>query len=56
MTTTIAIVLFLVFLFLSSMHFYWGFGGRWGSDAVFPTKADNTKFKMPGFYQRLLWL
>lgn len=48
MTSTIAIVLFLVFLFLSSIHFYWGFGGRWGSDAVFPTKADNTKFKMPG--------
>jgi hypothetical protein len=54
MTTTIAIVLFLVFLFLSFIHFYWGFGGRWGSDYVFPTKADNTKFKMPGVLPTLI--
>lgn len=41
MTTVIAIILFLIFLFISSIHFYWAFGGKWGSDAVLPTKDDN---------------
>lgn len=48
MTTIIAIILFLIFLFLSSIHFYWGVGGRWGSEAVIPTKDDNVKVMMPG--------
>jgi glucan phosphoethanolaminetransferase (alkaline phosphatase superfamily) len=38
---TIAIILFLIFLFISSIHFYWALGGKWGSDAVLPTKDDN---------------
>ena len=46
MTTIIAIILFLIFL--SSIHFYWGVGGRWGSEAVIPTKDDNVKVMMPG--------
>ncbi|MFD1629130.1 DUF3995 domain-containing protein [Pseudopedobacter beijingensis] len=41
MTTIIALVLFLIFLFISSIHFYWAFGGKWGSKAVLPTKDDN---------------
>ncbi|QDP85883.1 DUF3995 domain-containing protein [Chryseobacterium sp. SNU WT5] len=41
MTTIIAITLILIFLFISSIHFYWVFGGKWGSDAVLPTKEDN---------------
>lgn len=41
MTTVIAIILFLIFLFISSIHFYWAFGGKWGGDAVLPTKDDN---------------
>lgn len=49
MTTIISIILFLIFLFLSSIHIYWGFGGRWGKDAIIPTKNDNnTKVMMPG--------
>ncbi|MBK9936324.1 MAG: DUF3995 domain-containing protein [Cytophagaceae bacterium] len=28
-------------MFISSIHFYWAFGGKWGSDAVLPTKDDN---------------
>lgn len=48
MTTIISILLFLVFLFLSAIHFYWGVGGRWGSQTIFPTKDDNKKPKMPG--------
>jgi hypothetical protein len=43
MTTTIALILFPIFLFLSSIHIYWGFGGQWGNGAVVPTKDDNTK-------------
>ncbi|MBK8888179.1 MAG: DUF3995 domain-containing protein [Saprospiraceae bacterium] len=31
----------LIFLFISSIHFYWAFGGNWGSDGVLPTKDDN---------------
>lgn len=41
MTTVIAIILFLIFLFTSSIHFYWAFGGKWGIDAVLPTKDDK---------------
>ena len=48
MNTLIAVFLFLIFLFLSTMHFYWAFGGRWGSQAVFPTTDDSIKPKMPG--------
>ena len=48
MTTIFAIILFLIFLFLSSIHFYWGFGGRWGSEAVIPVKDNNAKVMMPG--------
>ncbi len=44
----LAILVFLVFLFLSSIHVYWGFGGRWGSQAVFPTKDDATPPVNPG--------
>lgn len=48
MTTTISVLLFMVFSFLSAFHFYWGLGGRWGSQAVFPTKDDNVKPKILG--------
>lgn len=48
MTTIISILLFLIFLFLSTIHIYWGFGGQWGNGAVIPTKEDNTKVMMPG--------
>ena len=48
MTTIFAIILFLIFLFLSSIHFYWGLGGRWGSEAVIPVKDNNVKVMMPG--------
>ena len=48
MTTIFAITLFLIFLFLSSIHFYWGLGGRWGSEDVIPVKDNNVKVMMPG--------
>ena len=48
MKTAIAILLFLVFLFLSLLHFYWGFGGKWGTKGVFPTKDDSVPTRNPG--------
>jgi hypothetical protein len=48
MTAIISTILFLIFLCLSAIHFYWCFGGRWGSQAVFPTKDSHTKPDMPG--------
>ncbi|KRD10100.1 hypothetical protein ASE21_10280 [Flavobacterium sp. Root901] len=44
----ISIVLFLLFLFLSVIHFYWGFGGKWGSQAVVPTKNNGIPVFIPG--------
>ena len=40
MTTLISIILFLIFLFLSVIHIYWGFGGKWGKDAAIPAKPN----------------
>lgn len=54
MTTVISVLLFLVFAFLSAIHFYWALGGRWGSQAVFPSKDDNVKPKMPGILPTLI--
>ncbi len=54
MTTTIAIFLFLLFLFLSGIHIYWGFGGKWASESVIPTKDDNVKVIMPGIIPSLI--
>ena len=47
MTTIIVIILITIFLFLSGLHIYWGFGGKWGNGAVIPTKNDNIKVMMP---------
>lgn len=55
MTTIIAIKLFTIFLLLSSIHFYWAFGGKWGSDAVLPTKDDDsTKVLTPSILPSLI--
>ncbi|MDX1959150.1 MAG: DUF3995 domain-containing protein [Leptospiraceae bacterium] len=48
MNTLLAIPLITIFLFLSSIHVYWGFGGKWGNGAVLPTKTDDEKVIMPG--------
>ena len=48
MVVVISILLFCVFLFLSSLHFYWAFGGRWGSQSVFPKSDDKRPTKNPG--------
>ena len=49
LNTTISILLFIIFLSLSAIHFYWGFGGRRLSDGVLPTKlGETTPTVMPG--------
>lgn len=48
MLSAISIILFLIFLLLSVLHGYWGFGGKWAGDAVVPTKDSNTRPNMPG--------
>lgn len=50
----IALLLFLIFLFLSSIHFYWAFGGKWGSTAVIPTKDDSQAAMNPGIIATLI--
>ncbi|WP_163411008.1 DUF3995 domain-containing protein [Flavobacterium ajazii] len=49
-----ALILFLVFLFLSSIHFYWAFGGKRGSQGVYPTKTDGSPMKPPGILATLI--
>ncbi len=49
MTSLLSILLSTVFFILSAIHFYWGFGGKWAFDDVYPTKEDGTSLaKVPG--------
>jgi hypothetical protein len=48
MILIIGIVLFVLFVFLASLHFYWSLGGKWGSDSAIPTK-ENQRVINPGF-------
>ena len=54
MTTIAAIILIIIFTFLSGLHVYWAFGGRWASDGVFPTTDEQTKLPMPGVIPTLI--
>lgn len=44
----ITILLFLIFLSISAIHFYWAFGGKRFSGAVVPTKDDTQPLFVPG--------
>src|SRR5437762_4367155 len=48
MIILVSISLFLIFLFLSLIHFYWSAGGQWGKDAAIPSKKNNIKAISPG--------
>jgi glucan phosphoethanolaminetransferase (alkaline phosphatase superfamily) len=48
MMIIIALIVIIIFLVLSGLHFYWALGGQYGSGAVIPTKNDNIKVMMPG--------
>jgi hypothetical protein len=54
MLTTIATILILIFLSLCGIHIYWAFGGKWGMDAVVPTKVNQQKVINPGLISTLL--
>lgn len=54
MALILSLILFLIFLFLSSMHFYWAFGGKWGSTAVIPTIDDSIPAMNPGIIATLI--
>jgi hypothetical protein len=41
MILALGILLFMVFLFLSGLHLYWGFGGRWERDVVVPSNEKG---------------
>jgi Protein of unknown function (DUF3995) len=53
MKTGIGIILFAIFLFLSGIHFYWAFGGKWGKDIATPVNLKNEKIFTPGFISTL---
>ena len=54
MILPIVFLLLIIFLFLSGIHFYWAFGGTWGSQSVIPTKDDSTPPKYPGIIPTLI--
>jgi len=54
MATIIAVLLFLVFLFLSLLHFYWAFGGKWRTEGVYPTPDAQTPPRNPGIGSTLI--
>lgn len=50
LTTILSIILFIIFSVLSGFHFYWLFGGTWGTDYVFPTKSNEPRnYQIPKF-------
>ena len=48
MILVLAILVSLIFVFLSVIHVYWGMNGRWGIRSVIPTKDDAQPVKIPG--------
>ena len=50
----IALLLFLIFLFISLIHLYWAFGGKWGAEGVFPSKSDGSQIASPGIAATLI--
>ncbi len=47
MQTIIAAILSIIFLLISLLHFYWGVGGKWGSEKAIPTKVTGEKLFQP---------
>ena len=48
MLVALGLVLSTLFGGLAGLHGYWALGGRWGSEAVFPTKENDQSTPMPG--------
>lgn len=43
-----AVVAATIFVFLSAIHFYWAFGGRWGMGKAVPVNAAGEPMLKPG--------
>jgi len=43
-----ALILFVIFLTLSMVHLYWGFGGKWKINAAIPTNEKGNKILKTG--------
>ncbi len=48
MKILVAAILSLIFLLLSALHIYWGFGGKSVTAATMPTKENNDPVIAPG--------
>ncbi len=48
MIAFLSLLLFIIFLVLSAVHFYWLFGGKWGLSASIPTTSDGQHLFNPG--------
>lgn len=54
-TQAIIFINSMLFLLISAIHFYWGFGGKWGAKYAIPSKETSTEplFK-PRFFETLV--
>lgn len=50
----LVVILALIFLLLSLLHFYWAFGGRVWYDQVLPTSSNGLHRFNPGMVQTLI--
>ena len=50
----LAIVNSTILLSLSSLHFYWAFGGQWGFTAALPTNEEGKRVLNPKWYDSLI--
>ena len=48
MVISISVLLFAIFLVLSSIHVYWLLGGKWGLAAAVPTNVGGQSLFSPG--------
>ncbi len=53
-STILALILSLIFMLFSTLHFYWLLGGRWGLKQAIPTKSAAAVFRPPPFLATLL--
>jgi hypothetical protein len=49
-----AIILSIIFLSISAIHFYWAMGGKWGVNAAIPTTNEGTAPFQPGIIPTLI--
>jgi Protein of unknown function (DUF3995) len=54
MVSIIAILLFVIFLSISLLHFYWSLGGQWAKHAAVPTRNDQSRVFTPGLLATLV--